>query len=134
MSDLRHQPKPQRDYNAALREAQVLKLRTQGHEFDEIARQVGYTDRSAAHKAYKRALARIPKAAADEERELSLMRLNNAIRALMDKINRGDTFAVAQLVSLEDRRAKLLGLDAKGDGVVAGQMIIREYGVDVGAV
>lgn len=134
MGDLRHQPKTQRDYNAAIREQQVLQLRTQGMEFDAIARQVGYTDRGAAYKAYKRALARIPKPQAEEEIQNQLMRLNAAIKALWTKIQAGDTWAIEKMVALEDRRAKLLGLDAKGDGPPAGQVIIREYGVDLSQV
>lgn len=122
------------DHNAAMREQQVLKLRIDGLEFDEIAKQTGYQDKSGAYKAYRRAVARIPKPQAEEEINNQLMRLNRAVNALQFKINKGDTFAIDQLIKLEDRRAKLLGLDAKGDGPAAGQMIIREYGVDVGEV
>lgn len=122
------------DHNAAMREQQVLQFRIDGLEFEEIAKRTGYQDKSGAYKAYKRAISRIPKPQAEEEIQNQLMRLNRAVKALKTKIETGDTWAIEKLIAIEDRRAKLLGLDAKGDGAQPGQMIIREYGVDVNAV
>jgi AraC-like DNA-binding protein len=129
-----NQDRQLRDYNVAVREQQVLKLRTQGYEFEEIARQTGYKDKSGAYKAYKRAVAAIPKPQAQEELQSSLMRLNAAIKALWAKVERGDTFAVERLISIEERRARLLGLDAKADQPATGQVLIREYSVAIDAV
>ena len=110
-----HQDKTQKqaseDLNLALREKQVLDLRLKGLEFEAIAETVGYYDRSGAHKAYKRALARIPVAETQPARVLEDMRLNVALDAIWEKVKDGDLWAVDRLVALTKERRALWGLD-----------------------
>lgn len=127
------QGNPQADLNAVQREAQAFTLRAQGYEFAEIAQQCGYTNASGAYKAYKRALARIPKRAVDEMRETILAAQHYALRHLAARISKGDTFAVREMTLIHDRMAKLFGLDIQPEAAGA-QNVTRQYvGVDVEA-
>lgn len=98
------------DYQLALRETQVVKLRLEGLEFDAIAEQVGYANRSGAWKAWKRAIARMPITETRHERAEVVMRLNVAVKGIWSKVEKGDLFAIDRLVALEKLRADLLNL------------------------
>lgn len=100
-----------KDYQTAMREKQVVLLRLRGKEFDEIAAQCGYADKSGAWRAWKRAIRRIPEVETKEERRNSVMRLNAALDAIWEKVEAGDPLAIARMVDLEKRRAELLNLD-----------------------
>lgn len=99
------------DLNLALREKHVLDLRLRGLEFDEIAEQAGYANRSGAWKAWKRALARIPIVETHAARLNEDMRLNAALDAIWEKVKDGDLWAVDRLVALTKERRALWGLD-----------------------
>jgi len=58
--------------------------------------------------------------AIDKERRLSLARLDVAVKALWTKVRKGDGEAIRELVRLEQRRAKLLGIDAADKHEVSG--------------
>lgn len=121
----------QTDLNAVQREAQAFKLRAQGYAFDEIAEQCGYVNASGAYKAYKRALARIPRQAVEEVRATILAAQDIALKAMAARIAKGDTFAVREMTMIHDRRAKLFGADIQPDQAGA-QNVTRQYiGVDV---
>lgn len=94
------------------RERRVLELRRAGVSFDLIATQVGYRDRGAAYKAYKRALARTLQQPAAELRDLEVDRLDRLLTAVWPKALRGDLAAVDRVLRVAERRARLLGLDA----------------------
>lgn len=117
------------DMNAAQREAQAFTLRAQGSDFDEIAQRCGYTHRSAAYKAYKRALARIPRRAIDEMRETIFAGQMQALRAMAPRILKGDTFAIREMTAIHDRMAKLFGLDTPVavEAIQSAKVIVREY-------
>jgi hypothetical protein len=51
---------------------------------------------------------------------LSLARLDRALTAVWDKVIAGDLWAIRTMVRLEERRAKLLGLDEPARAVVSG--------------
>jgi hypothetical protein len=95
------------------RERRVIELRRAGATFDEIARQVGYTAPGTAYDAYKRALDRTLQMAGSEEcRSQELDRLDRLQVAVWPSAMRGDEKAVANVLRIMDRRARLLGLDA----------------------
>lgn len=100
------------DLNVAMKEQQVVLLRLEGLEFDVIADRLGYSHRSAAHKAYRRCLARIPETAARQARQEQELRLNVALAAIWPHVAKGAQWAIESMLSIEERRAKLLGLDA----------------------
>jgi hypothetical protein len=54
------------------------------------------------------------------EREISLRRIDIAIKSLMDRAEAGDLEAIDRLVKLDVRRARLLGLDAPAKQEIAG--------------
>lgn len=110
-------PSPKRGKSAAeaRRESQekarkAVQLRTLRYSYDQIAREVGYASKGAAHTAVKNALAQIPREAAIELRDLELNTLDIAQRALSRQIARGHLGSIDRLVRLMDHRAKLLGL------------------------
>jgi hypothetical protein len=59
-----------RDDNARQRAQTALDMRSQGHNFDAIAAKCGYTHRSAARKAWQRAIADLAEDTAEESRLL----------------------------------------------------------------
>lgn len=94
---------------------QALALRRAGSDFDTIAKQVGYSNRSGAWKAVSRLLKqRSDESAKDAEAVLSLEldRLDFMLRALWPKVMAGDPLAIDRAIKIQDRRAKYLGLDA----------------------
>lgn len=93
------------------REARVLELRLAGMTFADIADQVGISDRSDAHKVYKRAMARVLTPAAREIRTVEGERLDRLQAAIWAKAMRGDVKATEQVLGIMRRRARLFGLD-----------------------
>lgn len=97
---------------AAEKERQALELRKRGQTFDEIARAVGYADRSAAHKAVTRALKATLREPADEVRALYLERLDYVMACMAPRMAEGNPQAAAAYIKALERQAALLGLDA----------------------
>ena len=93
------------------KEAQVVKLRTQGKTWDEIAALVGYSYGASAQQAYVRANNRILVDDIKELRQIGQDRLDTALQAIWPDVLAGDIPAVNTLIRLEERRAKLYGLD-----------------------
>lgn len=89
---------------------QALQLRTQRLSYDEIAKRVGYSSRSAAFTAIKRELALIPREAANELRITELEALDMAMRAIRTHVAKGDLWAIDRMLKIMDMRAKLSGL------------------------
>jgi hypothetical protein len=120
---------------AARRRAQVLQARLAGASFEDIGRQLGVSD-TRAHQLYVDALRRTVQEPADRLRDLELQRLDqlqaHATYVLRDRhvlVQAGRVVvdpltgrplpdpgpglaAVAALLRIGERRAKLLGLDA----------------------
>jgi hypothetical protein len=122
--------------DTAERDAEACRLRVQGLTFDAIAKQLGYEHRSSAQRAVERCLAATVAEPAAHLRAVSLQRLDAAL-AIVWKIMEGRHVAVShgrvvldpatgeplvdhgpnlqaidRVVRLEERRARLLGLDA----------------------
>ena len=95
------------------RERQVIELRRAGLTFDVIAQQVGYSNASGAHHAYRRALQRtLNEAGVDEMRQTELDRLDRLQRFAWTAAAQGDLKAIDAVLRIMQRRARLLGLDA----------------------
>lgn len=93
------------------RETQVVKLRRLGMTWDDIARQVGYSHGSGAQTAFMRAANRVVAEDVQAVRQLQQDRLDTALQAIWTDILAGDIPAINTMIRLEERRAKLLGLD-----------------------
>ncbi len=106
---------PRKTGTAALaardKQRRALQLRTEGRTLDQIADELGYADKSGAHRAITAALDRHEAAAVDEYRDLEAARLNELQRAVWPLAIAGDLAAVTACIRIIDRRARLLGLD-----------------------
>ena len=94
------------------REAKVLELRRGGLTFDLIAKQLGYSHASGAHKAYLNACKRIVLSDVVEIRNIETERLDIAQAAIWNGVIRGDIPSITILLRIMERRARLLGLDS----------------------
>lgn len=103
---------PEDDLLAAEREKKAVSMRLEGHDFDAIAEACGYSDRSGAYKAWKRALKRVPQETVEEAREAMRKRLDSYRMALAkQKYGKNGPRAVEALTKIEEREARLFGLD-----------------------
>ncbi|PRY35375.1 hypothetical protein [Umezawaea tangerina] len=105
----------------AERRARAVQLRIAGASLDEIASalQYGGSTPESRRAAVSKDLSRAFEAAKDDERassemwrQLELARLDRLQRGLWPRAVTGDTQSVRALLTLMDRRAKYLGLDA----------------------
>jgi len=94
------------------KERESLILRQQGYTFDVIASRLGYKGESGAREAFRRALLRTLQEPAFEVRELELNRLDALHTVAWDLAMVGDLNAVDRVLKIQERRARLLGLDA----------------------
>lgn len=126
-----------RTIDTAEKDAEAACLKAQGLTYNQIAEQLGYHDRSGAHKAVQRALRAVPAASVAELRTLETERLDaieakawevvgavhykvsNSGKVVMDPdtdrplIDPAPTIAaLTLLVKLSARRSALAGLDA----------------------
>ena len=103
----RKTPKPE----VLAKEAEVVKLRRGGLTWDMIAERVGYNSPASAHAAYQRASVRIVQDDIEAIRKIETERLDMAQSAIWNKVLQGEISAVQALIRIQERRAKLLGLD-----------------------
>lgn len=95
-------------YEARCREA--FTLRSAGLTYQQIAEQLGYTDRSGAAKAVAHAR-EMARGLTEDTVALELDRLDMIVRALTPKAMKGETSACNTLIRLSESRRDLLGLD-----------------------
>jgi hypothetical protein len=106
----------------------VVELRLRGMTFEAIGAAIG-RDASSAHRAYYGALAAIPERVASEERKAMLERLELLRRNAWTLYKRDPAAALAVLLRIEERHARLLGLDPKPAAVE-----VNMLGSDGGAI
>ena len=93
------------------REAEVVKLRRGGLTWDLIAKELNYKTASGAHAAYVRASKRIVIEDIEAIRQVESDGLGLAQAAIWRKVLTGDVPAINTFLKIQERRAKLLGLD-----------------------
>lgn len=124
-----------RDANAAQRASMAVSLRTSKMGYADIAKQCGYGSAGAAHKAVQRELQRVVVANVDELRREECATLDvmqeECMKLFLDTKNKGRLFAADRILQIMERRARLMGLDAKPDALPDGVTVIRSYGVEV---
>lgn len=108
--------------DAVERQARALELRKEGKGFAEIAQALGYGGPAGAYKAVTTALRKTLQEPADELRRMELERLDALHAALWPQALAGKWLAVDRVLSVMERRAKLLGLDAPTRSDVVTQM------------
>lgn len=139
------------DINAAAKALRALELRKQGYQYAEIAAECGYADRATAYNTVQRELTRSLGEAAESLRTLEVMRLDEMLAALWPlavrhqeligedddietiklKLRGPDKFAIDRVLTIMERRAKLLGLDVEPSPSTGAGHLRREYGVDI---
>lgn len=119
-----------RDVNAALRVADAIKYRQAGWTYERIAAKCSYANPGAARNAVQRELNRVIVQGIEEWRNDHLSRLEKmheeAWELAMDRKSRGRLFAFDRLLAIEERQAKLLGVDARAEEINGPQVIIEE--------
>lgn len=124
-----------RTADTAERDAEATRLRARGQSYGAIAAELGYVDRAGARKAVQRALVAIVAEPAEEVRALQLEQLDRLTAAALAVLERNHVTvshgriirddedkpllddgpvltAIDRLLKIQERRAKLLGLDA----------------------
>jgi hypothetical protein len=126
----------ERNPDTAIRDAEAARLRVRGLTYRQIADDLGFAGPGKAYEAVKRVLADTVAEAADDLRAVELERLDRMYQAAL-KVMEADHFAVShgkviyldgdskpladsgpalaamdRLLKIQERRAKLLGLDA----------------------
>lgn len=123
-----------RTVTTAERDAAAARLRSSGWSYPDIAAELGFKQRADAYNAVKRVLDSTVREAGDELRALELDRLDGMYRAAMAVLERqhvtvshgkivqhdGEPLvddapvlqAVDRLLRIQERRSRLLGLDA----------------------
>jgi hypothetical protein len=99
------------DAEVLAKEAEVVKLRRGGLTWDMIAERVGYSAPMSAQRAYMRAANRIVQDDIDAIRKMETERLDIAQSAIWGRVLNGELTAVQTFIRIQERRAKLLGLD-----------------------
>jgi len=95
---------------AKWREAEAIRLRLEGFDYQDIARALGYRSRSGAWKAVNRSLSRQVAAGAEEYRAQMLMDIEIAYEHSWPKAMAGNNKAMDHVLRLSDQRIRLLGL------------------------
>jgi transposase len=96
------------------RRERAINLRIEGQPYREIAKLLGVS-LSQARSDVEAVLERTREHAdetAQRMRKISLERLDRLTRGLMPKADRGDSRAAEVIAKIEERRAKLVGMDA----------------------
>ena len=120
---------PQDDLLAAQRQAKALRMRLNGHSFDEITAECGYTHRSAASKAYNAALRAVVGGKPDKDRMRRTHRGLIAMyrQSLEPNVVGHEARSVEVLLKAMEHEAKLFGLYAEVAPATALQLEIYEY-------
>lgn len=95
---------------ARFREARALEMAAAGMDWPAISEELGYADRSGAHKAAMRALRRRGSAAVDEYRNKSLTEWDILVERSWPAATAGDVRASEVVLAAMDKRDRLLGL------------------------
>ncbi|MDF1565280.1 MAG: hypothetical protein P1V51_19745 [Deltaproteobacteria bacterium] len=111
----------ERTVAAAHKRRKALELKKAGYTYEIIAQQVGYADRGAAHKAVQTALREITREPAEELLELQLQRLDDMRASVWARARKGDTKAIYAVVKIDEREAKLIGLNAPSAHEITGK-------------
>lgn len=123
-----------RSLTTAQRDAKAARLRSRGWQYPRIAAELGFNHKADAYNAVQRVLKDTVREAGDEIRTIELTRLDTLYDAAMDVLEREHVTvsngrvvtlhdlplpddapvlaAIDRLLKIQERRARLLGLDA----------------------
>lgn len=135
-------------------DAKACRLRSKGYTYQQIADELGESGAPAVYRRVQRAISRVIQEPAEEVRTFELDRLDRMwreVEAILEAehivvqhgkvvyTNTGEPLpdhdskmrAVASLLKIQERRAKLLGLDAATKTQVSGGVKYEIVGVDI---
>ena len=92
------------------RRTRAVELAASGLSYDDIAKELGYANRSGAWKAVQGALKAVQSDEVDEYRTLSIERLEAMLAVVWPKAMSGDVAAVGMARRIVDAECRLLGL------------------------
>jgi transposase-like protein len=99
---------------SSYRRARAVELALAGHSYDDIARQIGYSNRGTAWKVVQKALQAREVTAVDEYRHTELARLDRLQEACWGAAVEGDLGAIEAVIRIIQQRTRLLCLDQIG--------------------
>lgn len=112
----------------------AFEMRKQGYTFQQIADSLGVTD-LGAHKMVMRTLERLATQTAEtaeQVRAMEIERLNELWRHAWEQVENGELRAIDVCLNIQNRRARLMGLDAATKVDLSGTVGVRQYeGVNV---
>ncbi len=119
-----------RDVNAARRVQTALKLKLEGHNWDQVAALAGFASRGAAHHAVMRELGRCITHDVEELRTQQLYMLQQiqarSYKAAMDEKDPSWHWAADRVANYSKRISELMGLDIRTDDMPGPSIIIQE--------
>jgi hypothetical protein len=98
--------------NKREKSVRALELRKAGVSYDMIAQQLGYSNKSSAHRAVSKLLDATEKEVVGDLREMELRRLDDLFRSMYPMALKGNFVAVDKCLKIMERRSKITGLDA----------------------
>ena len=98
--------------NKREKSVRALELRKAGVSYDMIAQQLGYSNKSSAHRAVSKLLDATEKEVVGDLREMELRRLDDLFRSMYPLALKGNFVAVDKCLKIMERRSKMTGLDA----------------------
>ena len=99
---------------------QVWVLRLAGMSFEDIAKNVGYADKSGAKRAFDAASERWVVESVEQQRQIQSDRLDRLLFPAFQRVVDGDLAMIDPCLRIEKRRAELWGLDAPKRAEVTG--------------
>lgn len=97
---------------ANYRKARAVELVLDGHNYDQIAAELGYANRGTAWRTVQRALHDREVEAVDTYRQIELARLDALQAGCWEAALSGDRIAVETVLKVIEQRCRLLGLSA----------------------
>ena len=104
-------PRKKRNARADVHDAQALDMRLGGASYRQISKALG-VPLATAHRHVQRMLTEYAVEPATQLRDMEVARLDRLLAAHWGKATKGDVNATRMVLTIMDRRAKLLGLDA----------------------
>ncbi len=95
------------------RQRRALELRKAGVNLAAIAKELGYSNPSCAYAAIKSALDKARSEPAQELRDLMAARLDEMLTVAYENALRGDVDSMMAVLRIEERRARLFGIDRR---------------------
>lgn len=95
-------------------------MKRDGHSYDEIAKALGYANRSGAFKAVESLLTSMEVESVDSYRKVENERLDRLLRVHAQLADDGDTQAAQVVLGITKERAKLNGLYAPVETKLSG--------------